>query len=146
MAQGSHTGYPDRPEPAVGAVVFRNGCVLLVKRGQPPSENLWAIPGGRVKLGESLQDAAQREVLEETGLDIRAGEPVHTFDVIERDPAGDVRYHYVIVDLKADYLRGEVRPGDDAADARWIAEKELPHLEISRPTKRLLKEIFGFGE
>lgn len=146
MTDGKPAGYPDRPELAVGAVVFRNECVLLVRRGQPPSENDWAIPGGRVELGESLQDAAQREVREETGLDIRAREPVHTFDVIERDSTGAVRYHYVVVDLKADYLRGSVRPGDDAADARWIAEKELPHLQVSPPTRRLLAEVFGFGE
>ncbi|MBW2439133.1 MAG: NUDIX domain-containing protein, partial [Deltaproteobacteria bacterium] len=57
---------------AVGAIVFENDRVLLVRRGQPPSQDLWAIPGGRVKLGETLQEAAEREILEETGITIRA--------------------------------------------------------------------------
>jgi ADP-ribose pyrophosphatase len=86
----------------VGAIVVRDSRVLLIQRGQPPSEGLWAIPGGRVELGETLQEAAEREIKEETGLTIRARNPIHTFDVILRDEGGRVRFHYVIVDLLAD--------------------------------------------
>ena len=70
---------------AVGAVVIKDGAILLVKRGQAPSSGKWAIPGGSVELGETLQQAAEREIREETGLRIRAEQPVFTFDVIERD-------------------------------------------------------------
>ena len=71
--------YPDKPQVAVGAIVINDGRVLLVKRSQPPSKGLWAIPGGRVELGETLKQAAEREIIEETGLTIRAGDPVYTF-------------------------------------------------------------------
>ena len=137
--------YPDNPRVAVGAVVFSNNCVLLVRRGQPPSEDLWAIPGGSVKIGETLQEAAEREILEETHITIRAGEPVYTFDAIERDDSGKIRFHYLIVDLVADYVTGNPTAGDDAAEARWVTAQEINELPVSPPTLKLLKTKFGFG-
>ncbi len=137
--------YPNVPRVAAGAIVLRNGCVLLVKRGQPPSQDLWAIPGGRVELGETLQAAAEREINEETGLTIRAGNPAYIFDTIVRDDAGRVRFHYVIVDLLADYLGGEPRPGDDAREARWVAPQDLAELPVSQPTLYVLKNVLHFG-
>ena len=137
--------YPDAPRPAVGAVVFKDDTVLLVLRGNSPSRGTWAIPGGSVRLGETLQAAAEREVLEETGVVIRAGDPILVFDAIERDNHGAVRFHYVIVDLTADYVSGVPRAGDDAADARWIRESELGRLPVNPATRRLLAEKFNFG-
>jgi 8-oxo-dGTP diphosphatase len=138
----SRREYPDAPQVAVGAIVVRDGRVLLVRRGHPPSEGLWAIPGGSVELGETLQEAAEREIMEETGLTIRAGEPVYTFDVILRDDAGRVQFHYVIVDLLADYVTSEVHSGDDARDARWVAPEELEKLAVNQTTLELLKKLF----
>ena len=137
--------YPSNPKVAVGAVVFKDGQVLLVRRGQPPSEDLWAIPGGSVEIGETLQEAAEREILEETGVQIRAGEPVFTFDVIDRDRTAKIRFHYVIIDLAADYVSGDPKAGDDAAEARWVAAQEINDLRVSAPTLKLLKEKFGFA-
>ena len=137
--------YPDAPRVAVGAVVFRRGRVLLIKRGRPPAKDDWAIPGGGVHLGETLQAAAEREVLEETGVAVRAGDPIFTFDAVDRDEAGRVRFHYVIVDLAADYVAGAPRPGDDAADARWVGPEEMERLAVNRVTRRLLANQFGFG-
>ncbi|MFZ0613150.1 MAG: NUDIX hydrolase [Desulfobacterales bacterium] len=137
--------YPGCPVVAVGAVVFDKGRVLLVHRGQPPSDDLWAIPGGKVRLGECLQTAAEREILEETGLIVRAGPPVHTFDLIERDDRGRVHFHYVIVDLSAEYAGGTVRAGDDAREARWIGPDEIRRLKVSPQTIDLLQRKFGFG-
>ena len=137
--------YPKVPKVAVGAVVFKNERVLLVRRGQPPSEDLWAIPGGSVEIGETLQEAAEREILEETGIHIRAGEPVLTFDTIDRDRAGRIRFHYVIVDLAADYVSGDPKAGDDAAEARWVSGSEINSLQMSAPTLKLLIEKFGFA-
>ncbi len=140
-----NSAYCQQPRPAVGAVVFKDDRVLLVQRGRPPAKGQWAIPGGNIQLGESLQAAAEREILEETGITIRAGEPVVTFDAIVRDDRGQVQFHYVIVDLAADYVKGELRPGDDAADARWVAAEELALLNVSPPTLRLLRDRFDFG-
>ena len=137
--------YPGHPRVAVGAVVFRDECVLLVRRGQPPAEGLWAIPGGSVEIGETLQKAAEREILEETGVQIRASKPIYTFDVIDRDMAGKVRFHYVIVDLAAEYVLGEPSPGDDALEARWVSAGEIHNLKVSPATVNLLKNRFGFG-
>ena len=136
--------YPTHPQVAVGAVVFKEDEILLVLRGKPPSKNLWSIPGGSVKLGETLQQAVEREIGEETGLTITAREPIYTFDVVERDEEGRIRLHYVIVDLAADYVRGELRPGDDAIDARWVSPEDAKNLEVSPATANLLNNRFGF--
>ena len=138
--------YPGNPRVAVGAVVFKDECVLLVRRGQPPAEDLWAIPGGGVEIGETLREAAERELLEETGIQIRALKPIYTFDVIDRDTDGKVRFHYVIVDLAADYVDGEPQPGDDALEARWVSAKEINDLEVSPATLKLLQTQFGFNK
>jgi ADP-ribose pyrophosphatase len=130
----------------VGAVVFDDrGRVLLVRRGNPPAGGQWAIPGGRVALGETLRQAAEREIREETGLIVRATEPVITFDVIERDAAGRVRFHYVIVDFKAELVGGDMQPGDDALDACWADPAAMRELAVNAATRRLLHERFGFA-
>lgn len=131
------------PRPGVGAVVFHQGAVLLVRRARPPAAGEWALPGGRLHWGESLQAGAEREVLEETGIRVRAREPVFAFDLIEHDASGECRLHYVIVDLAADYLGGEPRPGDDAADARWVHPADLAGLRVNATTRRLLRERYG---
>ena len=137
--------YPDQPRVAVGAIVFKNNRVLLVRRGKPPARDLWAIPGGSVEVCETLQRAAEREIFEETGITIQALEPVFTFDYIERDEFGCARFHYVIIDLIADYVKGEPKAGDDATEARWVSSQELAGLKVSSKTRQLLKERFDFG-
>ncbi len=139
------TTYPDFPRVAVGAVVFHENKVLLVLRGKPPAEGVWAIPGGSVNLGETLQAAAEREIYEETGIRIKAGDPVLTFDAIEKDDTGAVRFHYVITDLAATYVSGTPHSGDDALDARWFSPEELAAVNVNPKTRELLAERFGFG-
>lgn len=130
---------------AVGAVVFREGRVLLIRRGQAPAKDLWAIPGGSVEIGETLQQAAEREIREETGIRIRAVRPIYIFDVIERDERESVRFHYVIIDLSAEYVSGELSAGDDAVEARWVSAEEINSLAVNSTTLQLLKTKFGFG-
>jgi len=137
--------YPDRPRAAVGAIVFKEDRALLVKRGKPPAESQWAIPGGSIELGESLQEAAEREILEEAGIVIRAGDPVFAFDTVRRDDSDRIRFHYVIVDVTAEYVSGEIRAGDDAADARWVSAEEINDLGINQVTRHVLRKHFGFG-
>jgi ADP-ribose pyrophosphatase len=119
-------------------VVIKDGKVLLVKRGIDPNKGLWAIPGGSLKLGETLQEGAEREILEETGITIKANDPVYSFDFFERDGDGRVRFHYVIVDMIADYVSGEVHAADDAMEARWVSRGELKDMQVSRNTLKIL--------
>ena len=138
--------YPESPVVGVGAVVIKDGKVLLVKRGVDPKKGLWAIPGGSLKLGETLQEGAEREIMEETGITIRAKEPVYSFDFFERDSDGRVRFHYVIVDMMADYIGGEVQGADDALEARWVSPEELKDMEVSRNTLKILDSLKIFSD
>jgi ADP-ribose pyrophosphatase len=135
--------YPDHPRVGVGAVVFREGRVLLVRRGVAPAQGLWAIPGGGLRLGETLQQGAEREIFEETGIVIRAGAPVFTCDSFDRDGEGRLRFHYVVVDMIADYVSGDVKAADDALDARWLSPAEIRNLSATKTTLKLLRQI-GF--
>jgi 8-oxo-dGTP diphosphatase len=137
----SRREYPDRPIVGVGAVVVKDGKVLLVKRGIAPNKGVWAIPGGGLKLGETLQEGAEREILEETGITIRCGDPCYSFDFFERDGDGRIRFHYVIVDMRADYVCGEVQGADDADEAGWVSPEELGNLSVSKNTIRILKHM-----
>jgi ADP-ribose pyrophosphatase len=141
--------YPEAPRIAAGAVVLHEDKVLLVLRGQPPAEGVWAIPGGSVELGETLQAAAEREVLEETGLHVRAGEIIYTFESIQRDEVGRVKFHYVIVDLLAEPLNPTQPccPADDVRDAGWFTWPEVDNsgLPVSETTRQLLKRLMGGG-
>lgn len=137
--------YPQVPRVGVGAFVVKDDRVLLVKRAKAPSLGLWAIPGGRVELGETLERAAERETLEETGIIVKVrGEPVFWFDFIERDEQGRVLYHYVIVDFRADYVSGNPAAGDDAGQVAWVAADEMDKLPVNPPTRRLLERMPGF--
>ncbi len=133
--------YPDTPRVGVGAVVMKDERVLLVRRGVPPSEGLWAIPGGGLELGETLQAGAEREIREETGLRIKAGEPIYSFDFIQYDDEGNIRFHYVVVDLRADYIDGQPRGADDALEARWFSAAELLRVKVTQNTIRLLEKV-----
>jgi 8-oxo-dGTP diphosphatase len=135
--------YPDYPRVGVGAVVLREGRILLVRRGVEPSKGLWSIPGGGLRIGETLQQGAEREILEETGIVIRAGAPIFTCDSFERDKDGRFRFHYVIVDMAADYVSGEVEAADDALEARWVSQTEIRELSVTKTTLKLLTQT-GF--
>ena len=137
---GSGT-YPKKPVVAVGAVVLHRDRILLVRRGKQPAKGEWAIPGGRVELGETMHEAAAREVLEETGISVRPGKMVYFFETIQPDPDARIRFHYVILDFMAEYLSGEPVPRDDAMDARWVSLAEIPNYGLNARTLDLLKQI-----
>src|SRR5262245_5437364 len=88
--------YPQNPVCAVGAIIFRRDEVLLIQRGKAPALGKWSIPGGAVKLGESLEDALVRELREETGLTVRPIGIGKVLDRIFRDPEGQIQYHFII--------------------------------------------------
>jgi 8-oxo-dGTP diphosphatase len=135
---------PTQPIAGVGAIVFHDDAVLLVKRTNPPNAGQWAIPGGKVKLGETLQQAAERELLEETGVHIRAGEVIYQFEIIEHDTSGNVQWHFIILDLAAIYISGEPAASDDVSEARWITRTEFTNFPINEVTQKLLREKYDF--
>ncbi|NPV04100.1 MAG: NUDIX hydrolase [Syntrophaceae bacterium] len=139
----SGRAYRELPRVGVGAVVIHEGRILLVQRASPPGKGFWAIPGGLVELGETVREAAERELLEETGISVRARDAFYVFDFIDRDTEGGIRYHYVIVDFLADYLGGEPRAADDVSDARWVSPAEAAALNLSPTTRKLLVQM-GF--
>ena len=126
------------PVVGVGALVERQQRILLVKRGKPPFKGQWSIPGGKVRFGESLQRAAEREIQEETGIVIRAGEPVFSFDIIDTSDA-EHPIHYVVIDLIADYVSGDIRPGSDVMDVVWLDKADISTYNIQETTLHLLQ-------
>jgi 8-oxo-dGTP diphosphatase len=122
--------------PCVGAVVRdQDDRLLVILRANPPAAGRWSIPGGRVEPGESDAEALLREMAEETGLVVEVGDMVGT---VERDGPGDSVY--VIHDYSCMVIGGELIPGDDAADARWVTEGELAGLECSPGLRESLTE------
>ena len=130
--------YPLRPVVGVGVVVWHREQVLLVRRGKPPRVGHWSLPGGAQELGETIAAAARREVLEETGLVVEVGEVLAAVDMIERE-AGRVRYHYTLIDFSAEAAGPELRPGGDAADARWFTPEEVAALGLWSETVRIIE-------
>ncbi len=129
----------------VGAVIFQEGKVLLVLRKNEPAGGWWAIPGGKVRSGERLEEALRREIREETGLEISPREVVYVFDLIEKEPGGGLRRHYVIIDYDATVSGGRLRAGDDALKARWFTAEELDRWPVHHRTRQLLREKYDFG-
>lgn len=123
-------------------MVIHEGRVLLVKRGKEPLRGRWVIPGGTVELGETLQEALVREVLEETGVAVVPRDVVTVFDRIER-AGGEVRYHYVIVDYLCDFVSGLPRAASDAEEAAFVAREDLDRYDL--PPKALEVVLDGFG-
>lgn len=134
--------YPDRPIVGVGVVIFRgaggDSQVLLIRRGQPPREGSWSLPGGAQELGETVAEAARREVREETGLEVEIVDTVAVVDSITRDDAGAVEYHYTLIDLLAEWRAGEARAGDDAAETVWADPDALAPYELWSETVRIV--------
>jgi 8-oxo-dGTP diphosphatase len=116
MMQGGHT----RPVVATIAVLFRQDQVLLVRRANPPDAGRWGFPGGKVDLGESLEQAAIRELAEETGVAARAERIFTAVDAFDHDAQGHLRHHYVLVAVLCTWLSGEPLAADDALEAGWF--------------------------
>lgn len=134
--------YPDAPVAAVGGVVLRGDDVLLIKRGVPPRAGEWSLPGGRLELGESLEDGVRREVREETGIDVEVGAVVEVFDRVHRDEGGRIRYHFVIVDFLCRPLGGVLQAGDDAVDVRWVPAPDVAGLGVNAHAAAVIDRAF----
>ena len=123
------------PVPAVGVVCLRGEEVLLVRRGTAPRLGEWSLPGGRIEPGEKAIDAARRELMEETGV---AAEFSGVLDVVD-GLFPEIGRHYVLIDYLAEWVFGEPRAGDDAADARFFPIEEAARLVAWDETARVIR-------
>jgi 8-oxo-dGTP diphosphatase len=130
--------YPAHPVVGVGAVVVRDGRALIVRRAREPRKGEWSLPGGMLDLGESLGDAARREVKEETGLDVQLGPIIETFDRVHRDAEGRIRYHFVIVDFVCWPDGGEAIAGSDAEAVAWVTAGEIDAYGVNAHAKEVI--------
>jgi len=129
---------PDRPIVGVGAVVFNGAKILLIRRGKPPKENQWSLPGGGQEVGETLHDATMREVEEETGLRVKIDTLLDAVNFIERD-GDNITFHYTLIDYSADFVSGELKAASDANDARFFSLAEALTLPLWTETKRIIE-------
>ena len=123
--------YPESPIVGVGAVIVRDDCVLLIRRGTAPLLGEWSLPGGVLECGETLREAVAREAHEETGLVVETGEMLGVYERIIPGEEGRVRYHFVLIDFLCHAVGGELKAGSDAADVRWFTRDELPALKLA---------------
>jgi 8-oxo-dGTP diphosphatase len=142
--------YPDRPVVGVGGVVIEDGQALLIRRGTEPLIGQWSIPGGTLELGESLQAGVARELLEETGLQVRVLDLIEVFDriyiqepPIESAQAQRPRFHYVIVDYLCERISGEARAGSDVTDVAFAREDQLAQYHLTETATRILRRAFA---
>ncbi|NND49222.1 MAG: NUDIX hydrolase [Rhizobiales bacterium] len=141
MSDSASREYPKHPLVGVSAFIARPGAVLLVKRAKPPLQ--WSLPGGLVELGETLHQAARREVREETGLDIEVGKLATMLDIIRPDDAGRIERHFVLAVFSAIVKGGDLVAGDDAAEAEWVGLEALPGRELTPGTGELVARLAG---
>ncbi|GAM98760.1 nudix hydrolase [alpha proteobacterium U9-1i] len=141
MSSETNLNIARAPVAAVGLVCFRGEDVLLIRRGKPPRDGEWSLPGGRIEWGERAEDAALRELKEETGCEAHIIGLIDVVNAILR-PSGAEQPpwgHYVLVDYAARWTAGEPTPGDDAREARFFAPQEIPALNLWSETLRIME-------
>ena len=136
----------------VGGIVIDNMRALLIRRGGPPLEGQWSIPGGMLELGETLEQGVVRELAEETGLDVKVIEIIEVFERIFPAPSnadgtpGDTsrpQYHFVILDYLCELQGGTLCAGSDALEFAWAREEELTKFDLTVAVTRVLKKAFA---
>ena len=140
--------YPARPLVGLGVVLLRADAVLLVRRGKAPAAGTWSIPGGAQRLGETAEDGARRELLEESGLETGAMTLIANVDSITRDGTGAIQYHYTILDFAAAWTDGEPRAGGDVSDARFVRFDALGSYDLWSEAHRVIglaRRLLNFG-
>jgi 8-oxo-dGTP diphosphatase len=132
--------YPERPLVGVGGIVFREDKVLLIRRGKAPGKGQWSIPGGGVRLGETLERALKRELLEETGLDVEPLDLIKVLDRIIPGEDGRIRYHYVLIDYLCVIRGGTLAAGSDALKAGFYPLKSLPKMDLTPGAEEVIRQ------
>ena len=129
--------YPDRPISAVASLVIYKDNLLLVKKNK--SDNLWSFPGGAVELGETLQAALKREVMEETTIKIEVLSLINNLDIIRFDN-NNIKLHYILSIYEGKYINGEPKYGDDVVDAAWHNLHTLDNINLLDGTREVLNQ------
>ena len=124
----------------VGVFIRENDKVLLVRRSRDPGKGKWAIPGGRLRFGEKIRDAAIREIEEETGLKIEITKLMDVVDIFTKDSKGRIKEHFVIIDFEGRVIGGELRASSDALEARWVDKASIHKYELTKSTAKFLQK------
>lgn len=127
-----------RPILGASACVWRDGRVLIVKRGKQPNLDLWSLPGGHVEFGETLLQAATRELKEETGIDADLRHLVDCIDIIRQDASGVTERHYVVAVYTGTWQSGTATASDDAAQVNWKLPAELAELNMTEGAREVI--------
>ena len=130
--------YPDRPFVGVGAVVLAAQDIVLVKRRFEPLADEWSLPGGAIELGETMTIGVAREIREETSLQVEVGPVIDVLDRIVRDDAGQVQYHYVLVDFLCRVVGGTLAPGSDVSQAVLAAPNALEEYRLTSKARAVI--------
>ena len=143
MSLAPSRSYPNRPILAASIAVFRDGKVLLAERVNPPAADRFSLPGGLVEVGESLQDAALRELMEETGVAARVVGFNDHVEVIARDDEGEVERHFVVASFIGAWIAGEGTAGAEARTILWADPLRLEGLPLTPQLRPLLQRALA---
>jgi mutator protein MutT len=124
--------YPDQPIVGIGAVIIREGKIVLIKRGNEPAKGKWSIPGGHVELGETPEQAVIRETREETGLEVENPRLIDVVSNVDLDEEGKIKYHYVIIEYFVHVKNGTAQATSDAAELIWVPFDEVDDYNLTR--------------
>ena len=142
---GTTTGreYPERPIVAVGGVLIHDSRVLLIRRGQAPLEGRWSIPGGILEIGERITEGIERELREETGIQVRVAELLEIYEKVLRDAENQPQYHFVILDYRCEFVEGTAESGGDVTEVAWASEQQLDSLALTAAANRVIRKAFS---
>ena len=132
-----------RPVPATIGVVFRENRVLLVRRANPPDAGKWGFPGGKIEWGERIEDAAEREILEETGVTVAAKKVFTAVDCYDRR-GNDICQHFILIAVLCEWITGNPEGSDDALEARWFSPDEYRNSDLAMSLDVL--EVINLGK
>ena len=116
---------------------------FLLKGGNPPLAGEWSIPGGKLEENESIIEAVQREIKEECNVLVDIDDLIDLFEYIEKDEKNRVKYHFIVFDFRAQYLKGELDHLSDASAARWVKVNDLDKYKMKKDTKNMIMKALN---